>query len=86
MKLVIREQNLSAVKNRIAEEAVRLIHDGDTVFMDGSSTVLCMVNYLKERQNMTVITNQVITESMEATCSLPSSARSMISSSSSSVG
>lgn len=57
--LVIRERNLSAVKNRIAEEAVKLIHDGDTVFMDGSSTVLCMVNYLKERQNMTVITNSL---------------------------
>ena len=57
--LVIREQNLSPVKNRIAEEAVKLIGDGDTVFMDGSSTVLCMVNYLKERQNMTVITNSL---------------------------
>ena len=57
--LVVREQNLSSVKNRIAEEAVRLIRDGDTVFMDGSSTVLCMVNYLKERQNMTVITNSL---------------------------
>ena len=59
--LVIREQNLSAVKNRIAEEAVRLIRNGDTVLMDGSSTVLCMVNYLKERQNMTVITNSLRT-------------------------
>ena len=59
--LVIREQNLSSVKNRIAEEAVHLIGDGDTVFMDGSSTVLCMVNYLKERQNMTVITNSLKT-------------------------
>ena len=57
--LVIREQNLSSVKNRIAEEAVRLIRDGDTVFMDGSSTVLCMVKYLKDRQNMTVITNSL---------------------------
>ena len=57
--LVIREQNLSSVKNRIAEEAAQLIRDGDTVLMDGSSTVLCMVRYFRERQNMTVITNSL---------------------------
>ena len=57
--LIIREQDRSSVKNQIARQAVSLISEGSTIFLDGSSTVLCMVNYLRDEQNITVITNSL---------------------------
>ncbi len=57
--LSIREQNSSSVKDMIAHKAVSLIGEGSTIIIDGSSTALRMVNYLHERQNVTVITNNL---------------------------
>lgn len=57
--LVIREQDKSSVKDKIARQAAGMIPDGSTVFMDGSSTVLRIVNYLNEKRNITVITNSL---------------------------
>lgn len=57
--LVIREQDRSSVKDKIARQATALIPEGSTVFLDGSSTVLRIVNYLREEQNVTVITNSL---------------------------
>jgi len=57
--LSIREQNSSAIKDKIARKAAGLITDGNTIFMDGSSTVLRIVNFLEEKQNITVITNSL---------------------------
>ena len=57
--LIIREQDRISVKNQIARQAVSLISEGSTIFLDGSSTVLCMVNYLRDEQNITVITNSL---------------------------
>lgn len=57
--LVIREQDKSSAKNKIARQAVSLISEGDTIIMDGSSTVLRMAKYLREEQNITVITNSL---------------------------
>lgn len=62
--LVIREHNSSSIKDGIARQAVELITEGSTIFMDGSSTVLRMVNFLKEKQNITVITNSLRTAAM----------------------
>jgi len=62
--LVVREQDRSSVKDQIARQAVSLISEGSTLFMDGSSTVLRMVNYLQEKQNITVITNSLRTATM----------------------
>lgn len=57
--LVVREHNSSSIKDKIARQAVELITEGSTIFMDGSSTVLRMVNFLHEKQNITVITNSL---------------------------
>jgi len=55
--------NLRAVANeqakkRIAARAAALVEPGDTLLIDGSSTVMCMIPLLKQR-NLTVITNSL---------------------------
>ena len=46
-------------KRRIAEAAVRHIKPNDTVFLDGGSTVLELARLLKERSNVTIVTNSL---------------------------
>lgn len=44
-------------KNLIGRLAAGLVKDGDTIFLDSSSTTLHMVPYLRSRVGVTVITN-----------------------------
>jgi len=44
-------------KEAIAREAERLILDGDTIFLEGSSTVYLVVQHLLRRNRLTVVTN-----------------------------
>ena len=44
-------------KKRIAKCAAELIEDGDTIFMDGSTTVQYMGEYILQKKNITVLTN-----------------------------
>lgn len=44
-------------KKRIAYWAAETIHDGDTIFLDASSTVRFMVPKLKEYKRLTIVTN-----------------------------
>ncbi|MBR4887974.1 MAG: DeoR/GlpR transcriptional regulator [Clostridia bacterium] len=46
-----------AEKKHIAAKAARLVHPGDTIFIDASSTALYMAPYLRGIQDITVITN-----------------------------
>ncbi len=46
-------------KERIAEMAAALIHDGERIMLDSSSTAIYIVRKLKNRKNLTVITNSV---------------------------
>jgi DeoR/GlpR family transcriptional regulator of sugar metabolism len=46
-------------KRRIAEAALRLVEPGDTIYLDGGSTVLELARLLRERTNLTVVTNSV---------------------------
>lgn len=48
--------NLEA-KQRIARWAAEKVVDGDAVFMDASTTVQCMVPFIKEYRNLTIVTN-----------------------------
>lgn len=41
----------------IGKLAAELVSDGDTLFLDSSSTTLCMVRHLRRRSNLTVVTN-----------------------------
>jgi DeoR family fructose operon transcriptional repressor len=44
-------------KVAIAQEAEKLILDGETVFLEGSSTVLELARFLQNRSRLTVVTN-----------------------------
>ena len=55
--LSVREKDHKIEKNIIGEFAASLVNDGDTIILDSSSTTLSMVNYLKNKKGLTVITN-----------------------------
>jgi DeoR family fructose operon transcriptional repressor len=46
-------------KNRIAEAALKFVENGDTIYLDGGSTVLEFARLLRERTNITVVTNSL---------------------------
>lgn len=46
-------------KRRIAEHALSLIKAGDTIYLDGGSTVLELARLLAERTDVTVVTNSL---------------------------
>jgi DeoR/GlpR family transcriptional regulator of sugar metabolism len=46
-------------KYRIAKAALPFVADGDTVYLDGGSTVLELARLLRERGNVTVVTNSL---------------------------
>lgn len=45
------------IKQRIARWAAETIEDGDTIFLDASSTVCFMIPYLKDHSRLTIVTN-----------------------------
>lgn len=55
--LMFREDQNSFSKKIIAEKAAKLIHDGDVIFLDASSTVSYLIPHLKNFQNIIVVTN-----------------------------
>ena len=55
----IRKNHNTAGKQRIAELVVPLIHDGEKLFLDASSTAVFIAKALKCRQRLTVIINSV---------------------------
>ena len=46
-------------KRRIAEEAIKHVENGDTVFLDGSTTVQYMLPFLFQKTDLTVVTNSL---------------------------
>lgn len=55
---VRKNQNVSG-KQRMAEIVASMIHEGDHVFLDASTTAVFVAKALKERERLTVITNSV---------------------------
>lgn len=54
--------NINALaKQLIAKEAVRLVKNGSTIFLDSSSTVLSMVETLQTLNNLIIVTNCLYT-------------------------
>lgn len=53
----LRQQENNTSKQRIGQRALTLIEDGDSIFIDASSTGLCMVSGLHRFKNLTVTTN-----------------------------
>ena len=60
--LAIRSEKLKNEKESIGYEASKLVSDGQTLILDSSSTVLHMVNYIKNKDDLTIITNGAKTE------------------------
>ena len=49
----------AAEKRRIAETAAKYIKPNDTIYLDGGSTVLELARLLKDRSNITIVTNSL---------------------------
>jgi DeoR family transcriptional regulator, fructose operon transcriptional repressor len=49
----------AAEKRRIAEAAVQFVKPHDTIYLDGGSTVLELARLLKDRANITIVTNSL---------------------------
>jgi DeoR/GlpR family transcriptional regulator of sugar metabolism len=55
--LHLREETLQAEKDAVGKATAELIEDGDTLMMDGGSTVWYVARHLTHKQHLTIITN-----------------------------
>ncbi len=55
----LRDSANTKVKDEIAKVAAKLIKNGDTVFMDASTTVFRICKYIKGKNNLKIITNNI---------------------------
>ena len=58
-------------KKKIALSAIKLIKNGDIIFLDGSTSAFYIAEYLKEFENIRVITNGIDTLSLLAKNNIP---------------
>ena len=59
MPFNVRKKVNAAGKQRLAELAASLIHDGDHIILDASSTSVFIAKAIKDKSNLTVITNSI---------------------------
>ncbi len=57
--LVFRYHKMRPVKNLLGKKAAEIIQDGDTVFIDGSTTSQCMGKFIVGKKDLTVISNNM---------------------------
>jgi DeoR/GlpR family transcriptional regulator of sugar metabolism len=57
LPILLRRKNMPEAKLNIGRRAAELIRDGDIIFIDASSTALCMVEHLSRFNHLTVVTN-----------------------------
>lgn len=62
--LSIRESLDSKAKNEICKKAAQLIKEGDTIFLDGSSTVQYLVKYISDIKDIVVVTYSIKTAAL----------------------
>jgi len=55
----VRQQQQSAQKVRIGQAAASLVASGDTIILDASTTAQAIIPFIKERTELTVITNSL---------------------------
>lgn len=55
----LRMQENSTGKRDICQKAIDLVNDGDTIFIDGSTTCLYLPDLLENKNNITVLTNSL---------------------------
>lgn len=61
LPMYIRFSSENSIKNNIARKASEFINDGDTVFLDSSSTVFHLIPYLRSKNNLTIVTSGIKT-------------------------
>lgn len=59
LPLNIRKNRNVVEKQQIAEQISGLIHDGESIMLDASSTAVFVARALKNKKNLTVITNSI---------------------------
>ena len=59
ISLVFRYNKMRPSKNKIGKKAAELICDGDTIFIDGSTTAQYIGKFITEKKDLTVITNNI---------------------------
>ena len=57
--LPFRYHKMKAAKLKIGKRAAEEVKDGDVIFIDASTTTECMVEFLIEKKNIQVLTNNV---------------------------
>lgn len=57
--LPFRYEKQKLVKKRIAKRAAELVREGDVIFVDGTTTTQYLAEYLIEKKNLTVLTNNM---------------------------
>ncbi|MBQ8869105.1 MAG: DeoR/GlpR transcriptional regulator [Oscillospiraceae bacterium] len=57
--LVFRIHKNKHIKSKIATEAAKMLSDGMTIFIDGSTTSQYLAKYIQKYNNITVITNNI---------------------------
>lgn len=57
--VVIREHDNTGAKIALCRSAAALIHDGDTVFIDGTTTTYFLCEFLGKLKDITVVTNNM---------------------------
>jgi len=55
----VRKRSNVELKEAIAEKISQMIHDGDYIMLDASSTAIYVTKYIKNLKNITLITNSV---------------------------
>lgn len=60
LSLLRRRQRQVAEKARIAAAAAELVGDGEAIFLDSSSTTLAILPHIKQRYDLTVVTNSLV--------------------------
>ena len=55
----VRKRVNADLKENIAQKIADLICDGDSIILDSSTTAICVTKYIKNRENLTLITNSV---------------------------
>jgi DeoR/GlpR family transcriptional regulator of sugar metabolism len=60
LSLLQRRQQHILEKHRIGEAGAALVADGEAVFLDSSSTALVVAQHIKQRRDLTIITNSLV--------------------------
>ncbi len=59
LPIAVRTAKNSASKQMIGELASSFVQNGDTIFLDSGSTVVCMLPYPAKKENITIVTHSL---------------------------